>query len=218
MGALVDLTGRRFGKLTVLERVGFKSHNTQWLCVCDCGNTTVAGRGNLLNGHTKSCGCLKHCKAVNRTHGKSKTRLYYVWWNMLNRCYNDKVRDFPNYGGRGITVCQEWQDSFQAFNDWAAANGYIDTAKRGEYTLDRIDVNGNYEPSNCRWVTIKEQTNNKRSNHVVVFCGETLTLTQLAETTGIPYKTLHKRINNLGWDVEKAATTKPRTQRRRAGE
>ena len=218
MSRLIDMTGQKYGKLTVLERVGTKSHSSQWMCICDCGNKVVVGRNNLIHNHTKSCGCLKHREAVNRTHGQSETRLYFVWRNMLNRCFNSKVRDYPNYGGRGITVCQEWKEDFQVFSDWAFANGYNGTAKRGEYTLDRVDTNGNYEPSNCRWITIKEQTNNQRSNHVVIFNGEKYTLAQLAEATGIPYKTLHKRINKLGWDVEKAATTKPRVMRKKARE
>ncbi len=205
-----DLSGQRFGKLTVLERAGAKGHHTTWLCKCDCGNAVTVSRGNLLNGHCKSCGCLKHRPAVNRTHGQSKTRLYYVWRNMLNRCYNDKLRDYPNYGGRGITVCDEWKDNFQAFSEWAFSNGYDPAARRGEYTLDRKDTNGNYEPSNCRWVTETVQANNKRSNHDIEYNGEHLTLTQAAEISGIPFKTLHKRICVLHWDVERALNTSVR--------
>lgn len=205
-----NLSGQRFGKLTVLERAGTKSHNTMWLCQCDCGNTTVTSRGNLLNGKTKSCGCLKHRPAVNRTHGQSKTRLYFVWRNMLNRCYNDTVNDYPNYGGRGITVCTEWKDDFQAFSEWAFANGYDANAKRGEYTLDRKNTNGNYEPSNCRWVSGYEQANNKRTNLHIEYKGNTFTLKQLSEKSGVPYKTLHRRIYSDGWEIERALTEKVR--------
>lgn len=205
-----DLTGLKFNKLTVLEKAGFKNKNTQWLCKCECGNTAIVGRGNLLSGKTKSCGCLRHREAVNKTHGKSKTRLYYVWRNMLNRCYDAKVRDYPHYGGRGIAVCDEWKNDFQMFYEWAVANGYDETAKRGENTLDRINTDGNYEPSNCRWVSEKVQANNKRNNYNVEYNGEKMTLKQLAELTGIEYKVLYKRICLLHWDVEKAATTKVR--------
>lgn len=219
MSRFEDLTGRKFNMLSVAEFVGMKSHSSQWRCVCDCGNSVVVGRNNLVNGHTKSCGCLKHKEAANKTHGQSTTRLYYVWRNMLNRCYNEKVMDFPNYGGRGIEVCQEWKGSFQTFSDWAFANGYDSTAKRGEYTLDRIETDGNYEPSNCRWATEKEQANNKRNNQIFEYNGETLTLQQLSEVSGIPYKTLHKRIVVLGWDAVRAANTKLRSHnRRKAGE
>lgn len=205
-----DLTGQRFGKLVVIERSGTKGHNTMWLCRCDCGNTSIVSRGNLLNGQTKSCGCNKHKPAVNKTHGQSKTRLYFVWRNMLNRCYNANVPDFPNYGGRGISVCTEWQKDFQAFQQWAMDNGYDGSAKRGEFTIERIDPNGNYEPSNCKWANEIQQANNKRSNHYIEYLGNTITLKQASETSGIPYKTLFKRVNELGWDIEKAMTTKVR--------
>lgn len=211
MSKFIDLTGQKFGMLEVLEFVGMGNHNSQWLCACDCGSKVVVSRGNLVSDHTKSCGCLKHKEAVNKTHGQSKTRLYFVYRNMLNRCYNEKVRDYPNYGGRGITVCDEWKSDFQAFSDWAYANGYDDTAMRGEYTLDRIETNGNYDPTNCRWATGKEQANNKRNNHICHYNGEEYTLKQLAEVSGIPYKTLHRRICGLGWDAEKAVNAKVRS-------
>ena len=202
-----ELTGLQFGKLAVIEKVGYKNKNSQWLCRCECGNTTVVGKGNLVGGRTKSCGCLKHQEAVNRTHGKSKTRLYYVWRNMLNRCYDSNVRDYPSYGGRGITVCDEWKNDFQAFYDWAMANSYDETAERGKFTLDRIEVQGNYEPSNCRWVDEKVQANNKRCNHHIEYKGKTMSLAELADLTGIKYGTLHKRICILNWDTESAVNT-----------
>ena len=204
-----DLTGMKFGKLTVIEKAGYKNRNSQWLCECECGNTTVVGKGRLTSGTTKSCGCLKHRPAVNRTHGKSKTRLYYVWRNMMNRCYNDKVSDYYNYGGRGIKMCDEWlgKDGFQNFHDWAMANGYDPEAKRGVTTLDRIDSDGNYEPSNCRWVDGKAQANNKRCNHYVHYNGKTMSLKELAESTGINYKTLYNRVHVLNWDIETAVNT-----------
>ncbi len=208
-----NISGQSFGKLTVIERVGSKSHNTTWKCQCECGNLVVVSRGNLLNGHTQSCGCNKHQQAVNRTHGQSRTRLYYVWRNMLNRCYNSKVSDYPNYGGRGISVCKEWKDDFGTFSEWAFSSGYNPKAKRGECTLERKDPNRNYDPGNCRWATETEQANNKRSNQYIEYKGERLTLTQAAKATGVPYKTLHKRICVLHWDVDRALSTPIRAEK-----
>ena len=205
-----DLSGLKFGMLTVVERSGSMAHNTMWLCECGCGKTTVVSRGNLLNGHSKSCGCLRHKPSTNRTHGESKSRLYYVWRNMLNRCYNEKVNDFHNYGGRGIVVCDEWKDSFEAFRNWAIANGYAPDANRGYSTIDRIDADGNYEPANCRWVDAAEQANNKRSNRIVHYDGKPMTIKQLSMASGIPYKTLYKRICILDWDIDSAVNTKVR--------
>ena len=200
-----DLTGKRFGKLTIIKRLesSKSGHSSMWQCKCDCGTITKVSRNNLMNGHTKSCGCLKHESRV-RTHGKSKNRLYYVWRDMLNRCFNESVPDYHSYGGRGITVCDEWKDDFQSFYDWAMENGYDETAKRGAFTLDRIDVEKDYEPSNCRWVDVKLQQNNRRNNVIIEYDGCSYTLAQLSELTGIPYKTLHKRIRVLNWDIEKA--------------
>lgn len=218
MGSFNDIAGERFGLLTVIERVGNKNHQTQWLCQCECGNKTVVGRNNLLKGRTQSCGCLKHRPAKNKTHGQSKTRLYYVWRNMLNRCYNEKVSDYHNYGGRNIVVCDEWKNDFQAFSSWAFENGYDATAKRGVSTLDRIDSNGNYEPSNCRWVNGSVQANNKRSNHAIEYKGIVMSMRQVSDASGIPYSALRKRILSLHWDVEKATTKEVRTfSKRKAG-
>ena len=155
----------------------------------------------MTRGRIRSCGC-RH-----EQHGMTKDRLYHEWTDMRKRCSKTYIKSFPQYGGRGIKVCDEWENSFIAFRDWALANGYSDNL-----TIDRIDVNGNYEPSNCRWVTKKEQGNNKRNNRVLAHNGKTQTLTQWAEETGIPYSCLQKRIK-YGWSVERILTTPVRERK-----
>ena len=204
MSKFEDLSGKKFNKLTAMKAVGCKGHQTMWLCKCECGNETEVAKGNLLNGHTKSCGCLKHQESKNKTHGKCNNRLYYIWRDMLNRCYNENVPDYPNYGGRGIAVCDEWKNDFQAFYDWMMSQGYEIGAIRGKYTLDRINVDDNYCPSNCRLVNTKEQQNNRRNNILVEYNGKSYTLAQLSDLTGIKYGTLHKRIQILKWSVKRA--------------
>lgn len=160
-----NLKGQRFGRLEVLEFVGVneRRHNL-WKCQCDCGNQTIVTASSLVTGHTQSCGCLmRETTAKHFTkHGESSSRLYVVWSGMINRCENSSNKSYQYYGGRGIKVCDEWRNDFMAFKNWAIANGYDDKAQYGDCTIDRIDVNGNYEPSNCRWVDNLTQARNKR--------------------------------------------------------
>ena len=164
MSALKDLTGQRFGRLVVLERAENNMHRkTQWKCRCDCGNERVIEGNSLRRGVTKSCGCLhiEVFSAFNTTHGKEQSRLYSVWKGMKNRCSNPNHCAYKRYGGRGITICEEWLHDFQAFYDWASANGYDENAPRGQCTIDRIDNDKGYSPDNCRWVDMKIQRHNR---------------------------------------------------------
>jgi len=182
--------GDRFTRLEVIGKSEKrdKSRSIYYYCKCDCGNVIEVRKDSLFNGRVKSCGCFTKDRLTK--HKKCNTRLYHIRCGMLARCYNENNKDFYNYGGRGITVCDEWKNDFNAFYEWAINNGYSD-----ELTIDRIDVNGNYDPSNCRWATVKQQSNNTRFNHYFTFNGETKTITEWAEIKGVRRETLLRRIN-----------------------
>ena len=142
---------------------------------------------------------------MRKSHGKQPARLYRIWSNMKNRCTNPNADNYSFYGGRGIKVCDEWRDDFIPFRDWAMANGYA-----VNLTLDRIDNDGNYEPSNCRWETHLHQCNNTRRNHLITFRGETHTIAEWSRIVGMNVDTLERRINGYRWSIEKALTTSVR--------
>lgn len=185
-----DLTGQRFGRLTVLEFVPTEDNKSHWKCKCDCGKIITVCGYNIENENTTSCGCLKKetTSRMFKTHGFSKTRLYRIWTSMKKRCYNLKNSEYDNYGKRGIRMCSSWRDDFQVFYDWAMANGYDDSL-----TIDRIDVNKGYSSDNCRWADAKTQARNKRNNTMVEYRGETISLAEAAETSGINYGILQHR-------------------------
>jgi len=159
---LLDIRGQTFTRLTVIDRAAnYKNGSARWRCRCECGNEVIAIGQKLRDGRVKSCGCYNRDVARQRmqTHGESSTRLFKIWGGMLNRCSNPRNRNWPNYGGRGIAVCAPWASSYEAFRDWSVSNGYADNL-----SIDRINNDGDYEPSNCRWATVEVQSINKRNN------------------------------------------------------
>ena len=178
MGKIKDISGQKFGRLTAIEFVGVENNKAIWLCKCDCGNTSKVAGTALRFGNTKSCGC------TTKKHGMFGTRIYNVWHTMKERCYVPTQTSYKNYGGRGIKVCPEWQE-FIPFMEWSYANGYDETAPRGQCTLDRIDPNGDYCPENCRWVDISVQQNNTRTNVYLEYNGVVNTLSNHARNVGI---------------------------------
>lgn len=204
-----NLIGERFGRWTVIgfaENTSKTSRGRRWFCRCDCGTERVVKAQSLLSGKSKSCGCLHSDvmksvgKQYNTKHGMTNTRLYRIHRHIINRCTNPNDIRYNNYGGRGITMCNEWFD-FETFAKWALDNGYNDNV-----SIDRIDVNGNYCPENCRWASNLEQANNRTSNKMYTFNGETHNIKQWSEIYNIPYKKLWKRLYR-GWDISRALTT-----------
>lgn len=207
---LVVKPGTRFGRVTVLHEVAQRrNHERYFLCECDCGTVWEVALGTLTGGETKSCGCLRRERFVSRleSHGQSRMPLYSVWRAMRQRCQNAANPVYEHYGGRGIRVCDEWQ-GFAAFSDWAMTNGY-----RAGLTIERIDNDGNYEPSNCTWIPQSQQSNNTRRNRILTFRGKTMNLAEWADRLGINPATLGGRISR-GWGIEATLTIPVRSTRR----
>ena len=193
-----DLTGKRFERLLVIERAGSSSNGgATWHCKCDCGKPMITRASRLKSGTTKSCGCYSRDNVAKRetTHGMSYTKIYRVWEGMIGRCYRPGAGPYKRYGARGITVCDEWRD-FQTFYDWVKSSGYEEGL-----SIDRIDVNGDYSPSNCRWANPSEQANNRRTTKWVDVNGECMPMALAARKIGISYSAMQKRVKK-----EKQAT------------
>lgn len=195
----LNLLNKRFGKLVVLEECNKRDNfgNKVYKCLCDCGNITYVRGNSLRTGNNRSCGCLR-----GSNHGKTHTRLYYVWCSIKQRCYNPNNNRYDDWGGRGVTMCEEWRKDFQAFYNWAINNGYDDNL-----TIDRIDNNKNYEPDNCRWVDRKTQNRNKRNNRNITIDNETHCLKEWCEILNLKYNTISMRLRR-GWDVKRALEVK----------
>lgn len=207
--------GQKFGKLTVLnleyikeiqDKNGSIRKREYYKCLCECGNPTIVLKYQLTSGKTKSCGCINKewAKTLRPIiHGKSKTRLYRIWANMHDRCMRKKCPAYKDYGGRGIAICNDWLKEFSNFYNWAMNNGY-----KNFLSLDRIDFNGNYEPSNCRWVNAKTQNRNSRQCVYYEYQGKKYTRGELSELSGLSYDVIRYRLNH-NWDIETALTLKP---------
>lgn len=207
MGRLIDLTGQRFGRLTV---IGI-SHKTQsgkyyWSCQCDCGTNCIISGNLLKSGQTQSCGCYRRevARARRQKYSDKNNRLYRIWGNMKKRCYCKSDPKYHNYGGRSICICDEWKNSFQNFQAWALSHGYQD-----DLSIDRIDVNGDYTPQNCRWTNNLIQCNNKTDNVLITYMGRTQTVAEWARETGIYINTIHYRLKH-GWTVDEIFSYPPR--------
>jgi hypothetical protein len=199
---IIDLTGMRFGMLVVLSRqVVPHSRTAKWLCRCDCGREKVAQSFRLRRGHTRSCGCLAKeiSSAQLRTHGKSKTREFRIWTCIKNRVFNRNDPKFTRYGGRGISMCDRWASSFEAF--------YADMGPcpSSSHSVDRIDNNGHYSPENCRWATPSEQARNRGNNRMISAFGQERCVTEWAEIMGIDRLLVFVRLSK-GWTPERALT------------
>lgn len=199
-----DLTGKVFGRLSALRVSGkTKQNGYKWECKCECGSLIDVASTHLVTGHTKSCGCLRAeaMSATMKKHGRSGGTEHNIWLSMLARCNNPKSHAYARYGGRGIKVCERWH-KFENF--------FLDMGERPEgCSIDRIDNSRGYEPDNCRWATSRQQGRNTRVNRMATYNGQTMTLIDLAESKGIPYKLLHGRLA-AGWELNKAVETPSR--------
>lgn len=204
-----DLSGRKFNKITAIKPAPDRilpngRHLTMWNCVCDCGNTLTIRASDLKSGNVISCGCYraKNTGEVHRTHGattgRKATQLYQVWANMLARCKNKKAWAYKYYGAKGVRVCDEWKD-YAEFEKWATENGYAPGL-----SIDRIDVNGNYCPENCRWATATQQANNQTKNRRIEAFGSARTIAEWACELKIPYDRLYYLLSKNGWSIERA--------------
>jgi len=208
MGKFIDLTGKQFGRLTVLEKVNKPtSKRIHWKCQCECGKIVFPETGQLNDGRCKSCGCLREEMKTQRiTHGDTRVghhgKLYNVWSSMKGRCYIPSNTSYNRYGALGIKVCEEWKGSYETFKDWALKNGY----KEG-VSIDRIDSKGDYTPSNCRWVTTLVQANNKKNNVFLTYNGITKTLSMWAREKGLSLSTLRARLYIYKWPISRSLET-----------
>lgn len=211
MGKRRELKGQKFGRLTVIceytkNNRAKNDKNIYWICKCECGSEkkVITTSTKLINGHTKSCGCYQKYRAsiCNSSHRETKTRLYNIWQGIKRRCNNKNAINYKNYGLRGIKMCTEWENDFMLFKDWAYQNGY-----NANLTIDRIDNDKNYCPSNCIWSDQKYQQNHKRNNRYITYNNQKHTLSEWAQITGLSTSVIDSRLNKLEWSEQKTLTT-----------
>lgn len=210
MSKFIDITGQRFNNLVVIKRVDNAARGcTVWECLCDCGNITKVRGNNLKSGAVKSCGCKRKESKPTLRHNMSKTRLYREWAAMKRRCLTPSCKAYKNYGGRGIKICKKWESSFESFMAWALSNGYSD-----ELTIERIDVNGDYCPENCKWIPANEQQKNRTSCLFIHYNGKNQNLFDWCKEMNLSYKLIHNRIHKLGWTFERAISEPVHVEKR----
>lgn len=193
----MNLTGQKYGKLYVVEKTKEKTKkgDYKYRCICDCGNEVLVVGANLKNNHSKTCGCSR--STISKGYRNKNIRIYNIYQNMKQRCYDKNAKSYKNYGARGIIVCKEWLEDYELFYNWAINNGY-----KNNLSIDRVDVNGNYEPSNCRWATREQQANNTRNSRYITYNNCTKTLAEWAKILKMSQQKLRYRIIN--WDLDKA--------------
>lgn len=208
--SFIDISGNRYGRLVAINPIR-KNNGIYWVCKCDFGNTTEVLPQHLNRGLIRSCGCLRKdvSSKKNKKHGMSKTRIYKEWKGIKERCLNKNNHAYKNYGGRGITICDEWlgENGFEYFCNWAMQNGYDESKEKSEQSIDRIDVNGDYSPDNCRYADSHIQATNKRNSIHIAYNGEIHSPGEWDEIMGYSNGTVYRRIYKNGWNVEKAITT-----------
>lgn len=205
-----NLKGKKFGRLKVDKMIYIKNGHIYWKCKCDCGNDCIVKGYSLKSGNTKSCGCLQkeNASKAKYKHRMSKTKLYKRWEDIKKRCYNKNSYNYKNYGGRGIKMCDEWLNDFMNFYSWAMENGYEE-----KLSIDRINNNGDYEPNNCRWVDIKTQCNNRRSNHLITYKGKTQNVSQWCEELNVSRSMVEFRLRK-GLSLDEVFTKPSRTHKK----
>lgn len=198
-----DISGQRFGRLTAIHKADSLNGHTRWLCQCDCGNECIVHRSSLLTGNTTSCGCYKreNAKKLYSSVRQNDKHLYAVWNGIKQRCYNKNSISYKNYGGRGITMDDEWATNYESFYNWAMRSGY----KRG-LQIDRKNVDGNYCEENCRFVNLEVQANNKRNIKFYEINGISKSLPEWCREYNMDYYLVRQRVFKLGWNIEKALT------------
>ena len=205
MGKLINIVGKTFGRLRVDKRIeGMTNKRVYYECRCECGNEVIVRGESLNSGHTSSCGCLQKdiVKQLKSSHGLCGTPLYICWASMIQRCCNPNHKNYNNYGGRGIAVCDEWRNDFASFHNWASKNGYDHGLQ-----LDRENNNKGYCGSNCRFVSRAVNNRNKRDNRIVTYNGESKSLVQHCEKLNLYYEVVSNRLNRNGWSIDKALGT-----------